>query len=81
MRQDAFQPSSGFIGGMWPLTDRAAAAFSSDFYGGISARLKDGPVYLAEMLQVVRKRFYETGDPTYLAYRFYGNANLQVVAQ
>ncbi|UVK45148.1 caspase family protein [Mesorhizobium sp. AR07] len=73
--------ASGFIGGMWPLTDRAAAAFSSDFYSGISARLKDGPVYLAEMLQVVRKRFYETGDPTYLAYTFYGNANLQVVTQ
>ncbi|MFC3322963.1 caspase family protein [Mesorhizobium cantuariense] len=73
--------ASGFIGGMWPLTDRAAAAFSSDFYGGISVRLKDGPVYLAEMLQVVRKRFYETGDPTYLAYTFYGNANLQVVTQ
>lgn len=73
--------ASGFIGGMWPLTDRAAAAFSSDFYGGISTRLKDGPVYLAEMLQVVRKRFYETGDPTYLAYTFYGNANLQVVAR
>ncbi|QND64947.1 CHAT domain-containing protein [Mesorhizobium loti] len=73
--------ASGFIGGMWPLTDRAAAAFSSDFYGGISTRLKNGPVYLAEMLQVVRKRFYETGDPTYLAYTFYGNANLQVVAR
>jgi uncharacterized caspase-like protein len=73
--------ASGFIGGMWPLTDRAAAAFSIDFYGGISTRLKDGPVYLAEMLQVVRKRFYETGDPTYLAYTFYGNANLQVVMQ
>jgi len=29
----------------------------------------------------VRKRFYETGDPTYLAYTFYGNANLQVVTQ
>ncbi|MCZ8545403.1 caspase family protein [Mesorhizobium qingshengii] len=73
--------ASGFIGGMWPLTDRAAAAFSSDFYGGISARLKDGPVYLADVLQGVRKRFYETGDPTYLAYTFYGNANLEVVAQ
>jgi len=73
--------ASGFIGGMWPLTDRAAAAFSSDFYGGIATRLKDGPVYLAEILQGVRKRFYETGDPTYLAYTFYGNANLQVVTQ
>ncbi|MET3521593.1 CHAT domain-containing protein [Mesorhizobium abyssinicae] len=73
--------ASGFIGGMWPLTDRAAAAFSADFYGGITTRLKDGPVYLAEILQGVRKRFYETGDPTYLAYTFYGNANLQVVTQ
>ena len=41
--------ASGFIGGMWPLTDRTAAAFSRHFYGGISARLKDGPVYLAEI--------------------------------
>ena len=64
---------------MWPLTDRAAAAFSTDFYGGITARLKRGPVYLAGILQGVRKRFYETGDPTYLAYTFYGNANLQIV--
>ncbi|MEP6565349.1 MAG: CHAT domain-containing protein, partial [Mesorhizobium sp.] len=73
--------ASGFIGGMWPLTDRAAAAFSSEFYGGITNQLKDGPVYLAEVLQGVRKRFYETGDPTYLAYTFYGNAHLQVVTQ
>ncbi|MBA1144947.1 caspase family protein [Mesorhizobium neociceri] len=73
--------ASGFIGGMWPLTDRAAAAFSTDFYGGISTRIKDGPVYLAEILQNVRREFYQTGDPTYLAYTFYGNANLQIVAQ
>lgn len=73
--------ASGFIGGMWPLTDRAAAAFSTSFYGDITTQIKDGPVYLAEVLQGVRKRFYETGDPTYLAYTFYGNANLQVVTQ
>ncbi|MER9261256.1 caspase family protein [Mesorhizobium sp. M0619] len=73
--------ASGFIGGMWPLTDRAAAAFSTDFYGGISTRIKDGPVYLAEILQDVRREFYRTGDPTYLAYTFYGNANLRIVAQ
>lgn len=73
--------ASGFIGGMWPLTDRAAAAFSASFYGDITAQLKDGPVYLAAVLQKVRQRFYETGDPTYLAYTFYGNANLQVVTQ
>ncbi len=73
--------ASGFIGGMWPLTDRTAASFSTNFYGDISGRLKDGPVYVAEVLQGVRAKFYETGDPTYLAYTFYGNANLQVVSQ
>ena len=73
--------ASGFIGGMWPLTDRTAASFSTSFYGGISDRLKDGPVYLAEVLQGVRRQFYETGDPTYLAYTFYGNANLQIVRE
>ena len=73
--------ASGFIGGMWPLTDHTAAAFSTEFYGGVSGRLAEGPVYLAEVLQGVRKRFYETGDPTYLAYTFYGNANLKVTAQ
>jgi CHAT domain-containing protein len=71
--------ASGFIGGMWPLTDRTAAAFSTSFYGDISEHMKQGPVYVAEVLQDVRRKFYETGDPTYLAYTFYGNANLQVV--
>jgi hypothetical protein len=73
--------ASGFIGGMWPLTDRTAAEFSTGFYGGISERMAAGPVYVAEVLQDVRRKFYETGDPTYLAYTFYGNANLQVVPQ
>jgi hypothetical protein len=71
--------ASGFIGGMWPLSDRTAADFSTDFYGGISSKLGTGPVYVAEVLQQVRREFYETGDPTYLAYTFYGNANLRVV--
>ncbi|MBX3578292.1 MAG: CHAT domain-containing protein [Rhizobiaceae bacterium] len=73
--------ASGFIGGMWPLTDRAAASFSTGFYGTMSSRLGTGPVYVAEVLRDVRRQFYETGDPTYLAYTFYGNANLRVVAQ
>ena len=73
--------ASGFIGGMWPLADRSAADFSTEFYGEVASNLSRGPVYLAGVLQDVRKRFYDTGDPTYLAYTFYGNANLQVVAQ
>lgn len=73
--------ASGFIGGMWPLSDRTAASFSTEFYGGLTGDLAEGPVYLAEVLQAVRRRFYETGDPTYLAYTFYGNANLLVGAR
>ena len=65
--------ASGFIGGMWPLTDRTAAVFSTSFYGDISGQLKSGPVYVAEVLQQVRSQFYETGDPTSLAYVYYGD--------
>lgn len=73
--------ASGFIGGMWPLSDRTAAAFSARFYGDMSEGLRAGPVYLADVLRGVRGLFRETGDPTYLAYTFYGNANLRIVAQ
>lgn len=72
--------ASGFIGGMWPLTDRTAAAFSTSFYGELSQELPAGPVYVAAVLQDVRRKFYDTGDPIYLAYTFYGNANLRVEA-
>lgn len=70
--------AAGFIGGMWPLTDRTAAAFSTSFYGELAESLPSGPVYVAGVLQDVRRKFYETGDPVYLAYTFYGNANLRV---
>lgn len=65
---------------MWPLTDRTAAAFSTGFYGDIAKGLPDGPVYVGDALRDIRRRFYETGDPTYLAYTFYGNANLRVTS-
>jgi hypothetical protein len=70
--------ASGFIGGMWPLPDASAADFSAAFYATLAARLRDGPVHLADVLREVRGRFHETGDPTYLAYTYYGNANLRV---
>ena len=37
-------------------------------------------MHIADVLREVRSRFYDTGDPTYLAYAYYGNANLLVVA-
>ena len=41
-------------------------------------KLSKGKFRLATLLNTVRKKFYETGDPTYLAYAFYGNANLWI---
>ena len=69
--------AAGFIGGMWPLADVAAAEFSVAFYE-ILAEAGDDPVMIAEALRQVRARFHENGDPTFLAYTFYGNANLAV---
>ena len=40
-----------------------------------------GRLATPQQVQDVRKQFYATGDPTYLAYTFYGNANLQVVSR
>ncbi len=67
--------AGGFLGAMWPLLDDAAADFAQGFYDQLSSS-KD--VVVADVLRDVRKRFYATGDPTYLAYAFYGNANLWV---
>ncbi len=71
--------ASGYIGGLWPLGDKAAAAFSRSFYGVIEDHLGQGPVKVAEALRASRRLFFETGDPTYLAYVFYGDVNLKLV--
>jgi hypothetical protein len=33
---------------------------------------------VAEALRATRARFYVTGDPTYLAYAYYGDPNLRL---
>jgi CHAT domain-containing protein len=66
--------ASGYIGGLWPLGDQGAAAFAGLFY----PPLAQGPVAVAELLRLTRRHFYETGDPTFLAYVYYGDAHLQV---
>ena len=71
--------AGGFLGAMWPLLDNAAADFAQGFYDQLSSSSKDeSGVFVADVLRNVRRRFYTTGDPTYLAYVFYGNANLRV---
>ena len=68
--------ASGYIGGLWPLSDRGAAAFAVHFYQRIAGALQSHAVNVAEALRATRKLFFDTGDPTFLAYVYYGDPNL-----
>ena len=73
--------ASGYIGGLWPLGDRGAAEFARTFYDALAADLAQGQdVTVADLLRLARKRFYEDGDPTALAYVYYGDPNLRLRA-
>jgi len=72
---------SGFLGGMWPLSDNGASQFAAVFYESLQANGQKGPVEIAELLRMARRRFAETGDPTFLGYVLYGNVGLSVVPQ
>lgn len=70
---------SGFIGGLWPLSDQGAAAFATRFYRGMEDALAHGgSASVATLLKNSRQGFFRTGDPTFLAYVFYGNVNLSI---
>jgi uncharacterized caspase-like protein len=72
--------ASGYIGGLWPLRDEPAARFSEAFYQAVSTRLaQSSRASVAEALSEARRLVYETGDPTFLGYAFYGDAQLQFV--
>jgi CHAT domain-containing protein len=69
--------ASGYIGGLWTLGDQGAAAFATHFYATLQRNLPEGPVKVADLLRVTRRLFHEHGDPTFLAYVYYGDPNLQ----
>jgi CHAT domain-containing protein len=72
--------AAGYIGGLWPLKDDPAARFAVAFYRAVAKRLADdGEASVAGALSDARKLFYETADPTYLGYAFYGDAQLALV--
>jgi hypothetical protein len=72
--------AAGYIGGLWPLKDDPAARFAVAFYGAVAKRLaENGEASVAGALSDARKLFYETADPTYLGYAFYGDAQLALV--
>jgi CHAT domain-containing protein len=68
--------ASGYIGGLWPLADRGAAEFAVSFYDLVGAELPQGSVNVADALRKTRQLFYKNGDPTFLAYVYYGDPNL-----
>lgn len=72
--------AAGYIGGLWPLRDGPAAHFAKQFYTDM-ARTAPGAkrMSVAEALRQARNLFYKTGDPTYLAYVFYGDVNLELL--
>jgi CHAT domain-containing protein len=55
----------GFVGTLWPVTDRAALAFAQAFYGRMCQGLPIGQAMMAARQQV-RERY--PNDPTWLAY-------------
>jgi hypothetical protein len=72
--------ASGYIGGLWPLRDEPAARFAIAFYQVIAQELAHNkPAHVAQALAQARRLVYETGDATYLAYAFYGDAQLEFV--
>ncbi len=70
--------ASGYIGALWPVGDRGASRFSIQFYQYINEDLKHHSANVAEAIKKTRKLFYETGDPTFLSYIFYGDPNFNI---
>ena len=73
--------ASGYVGGLWTLGDRGAADFAGVFYDEVQRGLRGGSITVAAALQHARRRFYQTGDPTFLAYVYYGDANFRLTSR
>jgi hypothetical protein len=69
----------GFIGALWPVSDRAAVAFARAFYEEL---LWNRPLGEAVRLARLRVREQFPGDPTWLAYRCFADpmARIEPVA-
>jgi CHAT domain-containing protein len=65
----------GFLGTLWPVTDQAALAFARAFY----AALLDGHT-VGEAVAAARKqvRADHPADPTWLAYRCFGDPHARI---
>jgi hypothetical protein len=67
----------GFVGALWPVTDRAAVAFARSFYELIAQRR---PIGEAVRLSRHRVRQLFPNDPTWLSYRCFADPMARVRA-
>jgi TPR repeat protein len=68
--------ASGYLGALWPVSDRAAGSFAANFYRIL---LKNDSMPVAEVVRQARQRtFDETHDPTALSYVLYADPFLEV---
>ncbi len=73
--------ASGYIGALWPVNDAVAEAVAASFYRRLSSHMAQFDANVAETLALARAEvFAKTGDPTALAYVFYGDPDLMVTA-
>jgi hypothetical protein len=65
----------GFLGSLWPVTDRAALAFTRAFYASLAQGL---PLGEAVRLARIEVRGHHPDDPTWLAYCCYADPMARV---
>lgn len=71
--------ASGYVGSLWPTSQRGAGDFGATFSREFDRRLKIGPASVAQTLMETRRKFLDNGDPTFLAYVYFGDPDLELV--
>jgi hypothetical protein len=66
--------AGAFVGSLWEVRDQSAALFAATFYQNL--RQNPAPKTLSEAMKAARESIGDVGgDPTWLAYSTYGNAD------
>jgi hypothetical protein len=65
--------ASCFIGTLWSVSDETALKFTQELYSELSKGIAVG-----EAVRTARKNCKKFGDPSWLAYEFYGQPNIKI---
>ena len=65
--------ASAFLGTLWSVSDETALRFTQELY----AELSNG-ITIGEAVRTARKKCKKFGDPSWLAYEFYGQPNIKI---